>query len=148
MDFKLIADMKPKGDQPKAIEKLVECTKKHKLNTLLGVTGSGKSLTPDELVLLYDENGMQIVTPIGEFIDKRLESQKISDNGETEILPVSNKKCYTLSINPKSKQVEKKEILSFIRHHAPKILVLLVSCPGTQNTQSFLCNRHEHCTNQ
>jgi len=45
MDFKLIADMKPKGDQPKAIEKLAECAKKTGLNTLLGVTGSGKTFT-------------------------------------------------------------------------------------------------------
>lgn len=45
MDFKLIADMEPKGDQPKAIEKLVECAKKTGLNTLLGVTGSGKTFT-------------------------------------------------------------------------------------------------------
>ncbi len=45
MDFKLIADMKPKGDQPKAIEQLALCVKKNKLNTLLGVTGSGKTFT-------------------------------------------------------------------------------------------------------
>ncbi len=45
MDFKLESNMTPKGDQPKAIEDLVKCAKKSKLNTLLGVTGSGKTFT-------------------------------------------------------------------------------------------------------
>jgi len=44
--FKLISDFKPKGDQPKAIEKLTEGVLnglKHQV--LLGVTGSGKTFT-------------------------------------------------------------------------------------------------------
>ncbi|MCS7200006.1 MAG: excinuclease ABC subunit UvrB [Caldimicrobium sp.] len=44
--FKLIANIEPKGDQPKAIAKLVEGVKKglpHQV--LLGVTGSGKTFT-------------------------------------------------------------------------------------------------------
>lgn len=45
MPFHLISDMKPKGDQPKAIAKLAECAKKGGLNTLLGVTGSGKTFS-------------------------------------------------------------------------------------------------------
>ena len=46
MDFKLVADYKPTGDQPEAIEELVrsiEAGQPH--NTLLGVTGSGKTFT-------------------------------------------------------------------------------------------------------
>jgi len=45
-DFKLISDYKPKGDQPQAIDKLVEGIKKgYRFQTLLGVTGSGKTYT-------------------------------------------------------------------------------------------------------
>ncbi|HOC52752.1 MAG TPA: excinuclease ABC subunit UvrB [Caldisericia bacterium] len=45
-EFKLISDYKPKGDQPQAIEKLVEGIKKGlRFQTLLGVTGSGKTYT-------------------------------------------------------------------------------------------------------
>lgn len=45
-EFKLISDYKPKGDQPQAIEKLVEGIKKgFRFQTLLGVTGSGKTYT-------------------------------------------------------------------------------------------------------
>ncbi len=45
-EFKLISDYKPKGDQPQAIDKLVEGIKKGlRFQTLLGVTGSGKTYT-------------------------------------------------------------------------------------------------------
>ena len=45
-DYKLISDYKPTGDQPHAIESLVKGIKKGKKNqTLLGVTGSGKTFT-------------------------------------------------------------------------------------------------------
>ncbi|MEO0293229.1 MAG: excinuclease ABC subunit UvrB [candidate division WOR-3 bacterium] len=44
--FKLFSDYKPTGDQPEAIEKLVEGIKKgRKHQVLLGVTGSGKTFT-------------------------------------------------------------------------------------------------------
>lgn len=46
MDFKLISDYKPQGDQPQAIDALVEGIEKGmKAQTLLGVTGSGKTFT-------------------------------------------------------------------------------------------------------
>jgi len=44
--FKLISDFVPKGDQPEAIEKLVEGLSRQKRHqVLLGVTGSGKTFT-------------------------------------------------------------------------------------------------------
>ncbi|VDN46899.1 excinuclease ABC (subunit B) [Petrocella atlantisensis] len=44
--FDLVSDFQPTGDQPDAIEALVEGFKKHnKFETLLGVTGSGKTFT-------------------------------------------------------------------------------------------------------
>ena len=46
MDFKLVSDYKPTGDQPQAIDKLVEAFQDgQKAVTLLGVTGSGKTFT-------------------------------------------------------------------------------------------------------
>ena len=46
MNFKLHSEFKPTGDQPQAIEKLVEGFKKgNQFQTLLGVTGSGKTFT-------------------------------------------------------------------------------------------------------
>ena len=44
--FKVISDFQPKGDQPQAIDKIVENLNNGLLNqTLLGVTGSGKTFT-------------------------------------------------------------------------------------------------------
>ena len=46
MDFKLHSEYKPTGDQPQAIKDLVEGFKKgNQVQTLLGVTGSGKTFT-------------------------------------------------------------------------------------------------------
>ena len=49
--FKLISDFKPKGDQPNAIEKLVDgLNKELKHQVLLGVTGSGKTFTMANII--------------------------------------------------------------------------------------------------
>ncbi len=46
MDFKLVSDFKPTGDQPEAIKELVEGLQRgDRAQTLLGVTGSGKTFT-------------------------------------------------------------------------------------------------------
>ncbi|MEX0811686.1 MAG: excinuclease ABC subunit UvrB [Chitinophagales bacterium] len=46
MDFKLVSSYKPTGDQPNAISQLVEAMSSgDKAQTLLGVTGSGKTFT-------------------------------------------------------------------------------------------------------
>ncbi len=49
--FKLNSNFKPTGDQPKAIEKLTNCIKKgSRYNTLIGVTGSGKTFTMANII--------------------------------------------------------------------------------------------------
>ena len=46
MDFKLHSEFKPTGDQPQAIDKIVQGFKEgNRFETLLGVTGSGKTFT-------------------------------------------------------------------------------------------------------
>jgi excinuclease ABC subunit B len=50
-DFKLVSDFAPTGDQPQAIDALVDgLTRGHKHQTLLGVTGSGKTFTMASVV--------------------------------------------------------------------------------------------------
>ena len=44
-EYELVAPFKPSGDQPEAIAKLIEGVKKGGRQTLLGVTGSGKTYT-------------------------------------------------------------------------------------------------------
>src|SRR5256714_2706807 len=46
LEFKLVSDFSPAGDQPQAIEQLVQGLEtKYRHQTLLGVTGSGKTFT-------------------------------------------------------------------------------------------------------
>lgn len=49
--FEIVSEFKPTGDQPQAIEKLVDSiVKKNKYQTLLGVTGSGKTFTMANII--------------------------------------------------------------------------------------------------
>ena len=49
--FKLHSKFEPTGDQPQAIEKLVDGLNKNmKYQTLLGVTGSGKTFTMANII--------------------------------------------------------------------------------------------------
>ncbi len=51
MEFQLKAPFQPTGDQPKAIAKLVQGLKKnYRAQTLLGVTGSGKTFTMAQII--------------------------------------------------------------------------------------------------
>jgi len=51
MDFQLVSEFKPTGDQPEAIKQLSEgILSKEKFQTLLGVTGSGKTFTVANVV--------------------------------------------------------------------------------------------------
>ncbi|MGA7243810.1 MAG: DEAD/DEAH box helicase family protein, partial [Terracidiphilus sp.] len=51
MDFQLVTSYKPRGDQPRAIEELMQglsAGEKHQV--LLGVTGSGKTFTMAKVI--------------------------------------------------------------------------------------------------
>jgi len=53
-DFKLVSDFQPTGDQPQAIDALVRgLTEGARAQTLLGVTGSGKTFTMANVVARY-----------------------------------------------------------------------------------------------
>ncbi|MDO8725675.1 MAG: excinuclease ABC subunit UvrB [Candidatus Methanoperedens sp.] len=55
MEFKLVSDFEPKGDQVQAIKKLVQGLEKGmKRQTLLGVTGSGKTFTVANVIQTVD----------------------------------------------------------------------------------------------
>ncbi|MEF3280966.1 MAG: excinuclease ABC subunit UvrB [Elusimicrobiota bacterium] len=61
MNFNLISRFKPKGDQPKAIQKLFENIKSGARNhTLLGVTGSGKTFTMANLIAKLNKPALVI----------------------------------------------------------------------------------------
>jgi len=73
--FELQTDMKPSGDQPQAIEELTQALQSGKrFNTLLGVTGSGKTFTManviqnmDSPILVMSHNKTLAAQLYGEF---------------------------------------------------------------------------------
>lgn len=58
--FELVSEFGPMGDQPQAIAKLVEGVKKKKIQTLLGVTGSGKTFTIANVIARTGKNTLVI----------------------------------------------------------------------------------------
>lgn len=60
MDFSLHSKFKPTGDQPDAIDKLVNGVAAKKVQTLLGVTGSGKTFTVANVIERTGKNALVI----------------------------------------------------------------------------------------
>src|SRR5688572_24879701 len=52
--FELVTDMEPRGDQPKAIEELVDALQRERrFQTLLGATGTGKTFTMAHVIAAW-----------------------------------------------------------------------------------------------
>jgi len=58
--FELASDFDPTGDQPQAIDALVEGVKKGAIQTLLGVTGSGKTFSVANVIARTGKNTLVI----------------------------------------------------------------------------------------
>jgi len=136
--FVLKSPMQPKGDQPTAIKGLVEGLKKgEQFQTLLGVTGSGKSVVYDTPVLVYRKDDMSQFEPkmfkIGELIDRLIEKNaKVELNEyDAEILYAvdEDEEFFVPSLNSENNSVEIKPITAFVRHLSPeKLYDVKTSC--------------------
>ena len=58
--FEIVSDFAPTGDQPQAIDKLVEGVKNKTVQTLLGVTGSGKTFSVANVIARTGKNTLVI----------------------------------------------------------------------------------------
>lgn len=58
--YQISSEFEPTGDQPEAIEKLVQGVHKGKVQTLLGVTGSGKTFTVANVIAKTGKNTLVI----------------------------------------------------------------------------------------
>ena len=58
--FELVSEFGPTGDQPQAIDKLVDGVKQSKIQTLLGVTGSGKTFSVANVIARTGKNTLVI----------------------------------------------------------------------------------------
>src|SRR5437660_12212325 len=58
--FEIVSEFAPTGDQPQAIEQLVEGVRKKKIQTLIGVTGSGKTFSVANVIQRTGKNTLVI----------------------------------------------------------------------------------------
>lgn len=153
MGFKLVSEYRPTGDQPEAIEQLVSSINAHsRHNTLLGVTGSGKTFTVANVIeqlerptLVLSHNKTLAAQLYGEFKnffpDNAVEYfVSYYDYYQPEAyLPASNLYIEKdLSINEEIEQMRLKTTSSLLTGRRDIIVVSSVSCLyGIGNPSDF-----------
>ncbi|MGH8527525.1 MAG: hypothetical protein ACREXY_25940, partial [Gammaproteobacteria bacterium] len=130
----MITDLPPRGDQPEAIAGLTESIRAgHRFQTLLGVTGSGKSVVAQTPVLLKQGDRV-VLEMIGPFIDRMMtsRSQEMRSRGDTEVLEETGTtdRVEALSFDPRTAAVSWKPIRQFLRHRSPNILWEITTACG------------------
>jgi len=136
-DFKLVSDFQPTGDQPEAIRQLVESLRAgNQRQTLLGATGTGKSLDAAE-PLYWEENvngqWRPYVGTIGQFVEAQLgacASVAQIDDTQSAIYPTEKPRFRALSFNPQTATAEAKPITAAIRHRAPRTMYRVTTACG------------------
>jgi excinuclease ABC subunit B len=154
-DFRLTADYAPSGDQPEAIAKLVEGLKSGLAHqTLLGVTGSGKSIGYDDPLLigeLSNGKGRTRVVKAGPFIDALMTVQALDrvgreaarpDAGEsnalgepdTERLTFADRAYFAFAYDPMRGEAAWYPVAALLRHRAPDRMFRLTTRCGRDIT--------------
>jgi len=128
--FVLKADYEPAGDQPQAIAKLIEGIRDgFRHQTLLGVTGSGKSIGYDDPLYLIESVGGQSRTRIvqaGPFIDGLIESVPfLNGDSETERFACSDGAFSTHAFDPTTGIASRAAVGALLRHRAPETMFRL-----------------------
>ena len=153
MDFKLVSEYRPTGDQPDAIAQLVSALEGHSgHNTLMGVTGSGKTFTVANVIerinrptLVLSHNKTLAAQLYGEFKNFFPENAveyfvSYYDYYQPEAyLPASDLYIEKdLSINEEIEQMRLKTTSSLLSGRKDVIVVSSVSCLyGIGNPEDF-----------
>src|SRR5664280_1666772 len=156
MDFKLISDFQPTGDQPEAIDQLVNGLENRvPFQTLLGVTGSGKTFTIANVVqqiqrptLILSHNktlAAQLYSEFKAFFPENAVEYFVSyyDYYQPEAyLPVSDTYIEKdLSINEEIEKLRLSATSSLLSGRTDVIVVSSVSCIyGIGNPDDFHSN--------
>jgi intein/homing endonuclease/DNA-binding XRE family transcriptional regulator len=129
-DFHLVAPFEPTGDQPTAIERLTEGVQKGlRHQTLLGATGTGKSVVGDTPVLVGREDAygavQWTVEAIGALIDAELQASTVftDDHGTDVVFPRRGGRGFVVpTIDPISHRPIVAPVTAMSRHEAPRSL--------------------------
>ncbi len=121
-DFQLVSEKKPAGGQPEAIKKLIAGHKKYSRQTLLGITGAGKSLDYSEQILVRNAKGSIVKTEIGYFVEHHLTAP--SRTGSTEFQSLEGYKI--LSFNPLTGETMEADIHQISRHQEQNVFEIVL----------------------
>jgi excinuclease ABC subunit B len=139
-EFKLVADYTPAGDQPEAIAKLVEGLESGLAHqTLLGVTGSGKSIGYHDRLLIaevFRGESCTRVVEAGPFIDALMEARGSNLSGEvaTERFTFSDRAYFTFAFDPLRGETTWYSVAALVRHRAPDRMFRLTTKCGRDIT--------------
>jgi excinuclease ABC subunit B len=129
MDFKVISNYKPSGDQPAAIDKLEAGLRNgDKYQTLLGATGTGKSVAWDEPVTVALGGDQYYRGPIGELIDGVFGPEQ--SEASQECLPSASWKI--LAWDASTGHVAWQPVSGLSRHSSPASLYRLTTHCGRE----------------
>ncbi len=133
--FHLERDYEPAGDQPQAIETLVDGIESGLARqTLLGVTGSGKSIGYDDPLFIERYEGGEFVARIvtaGPFIDGLLAAQGLGDqDGETEQFACADGMYFTQAFDPATGVTGRFPVAALLRHRAPQQVFRVTTACG------------------
>ena len=143
--FDLTSDFQPTGDQPTAIGELTDGLQRgDPYQTLLGATGTGKSVGYDDPVFVVEQCGDRMiprVLPIGRLVDEAIEQaadpvpgQAIRQEGDTTVLPFAAPRYYAQSFDPETGEVGLYPISAFTRHATPSRMYRLRTACGRETT--------------
>ncbi|MGC4045064.1 MAG: excinuclease ABC subunit UvrB [Armatimonas sp.] len=128
-EFQLISKFHPSGDQPKAIAGLVEgLNKGEKYQTLLGATGTGKSVAWHEPVTVRQPGGT-FRGPIGELIDSVIGKEQFAET--VEGYP---EQWEIVAWNPETGETGWQSISAISRHKSPSEMYRLTTSCGRNVT--------------
>ncbi len=136
--FQLVSEFQPTGDQPEAIAALVEGLRRgYKHQTLLGATGTGKSLDGEEPLYIFCKENIwwkPQLLPIGELVDHWMKAhpEQVQQSGDTWFIPFSpdDSPFQVPSLNPETGHVELKPVTALIRHSAPPTMFRVTTACG------------------
>ena len=123
--FELVSSYQPAGDQPQAIARLTEGLESGLAHqTLLGVTGSGKSIGYDDPLYIIERtaDGRRTrLVPAGPFIDSLMAASELAttEEAETERFACAGRSFFTLAYDPSTGETREYPVAAFLRHRAP-----------------------------
>ena len=144
MGFRIESPYRPSGDQPRAIMQIVDGIQRGlREQTILGATGTGKSLHYDDPVFATEQRAGTMTTrvaPIGPLIDRLMHQHaaRVEHQGETELLDLraAGVVLTTQAFDPASGQVGTYAVSAFTRHRTPATLYRVSTACGRTATMT------------